>query len=339
MAAKSTTRNVDKELVKARAREQVANRKLDRLKERYDKLKTETDRQHAEAGDREALDLRLRETLDQNEELTLRCKSLADEAAMWKSQLFDQLDRLDSKHEACVALQSELAEAQWQMVELVNQERLRCETERARSDAQVDGLEKSLVAARARVDGLKNLGTCLTAKLERATAQCKVLQREHARLSELAESRAQQLEGKEAELESMRAQLFEARGQIVSQRLSSQSWDLLKQGLNAPAEFVSAEFELALAEAQTESPELPEADIVRPAEPLPLGSEAAHVIPESAPLRKPEGRRQVKLAPLPPSSSVSLPTPFQLLSRASKTVGGWFKLGTDKAPEQRSESR
>ncbi len=334
MAAKSTPRNVDKELVQAKAREQVASRKLARLKERYDKLKTVTDSQYdALVGEREGLNLRLQEALAENEELTQRCKGLGDEAAMWKSQLFEQLDRLDTKHEAFVALQSELAEAQWQMVELVNQERRQCETERALSESRVDELEKSLIAARARVDGLKNLGTCLTAKLDRATAQRKVLQREHARLTELAESRAQQLESKEEELENLRAQLFEARGQILSQRLGSDSWDLLKEGLNAPAEFVSAEFDLALAEAALEFDELALAEVPTEsaAEPLPVGWEAAHVITEATVLRKPEGRRQIKLAPLPQASNpVRLTAPFQLFSRASKAVGGWFKLGGEK---------
>lgn len=337
MAAKSTTRNVDKELQQAKAREQIANRKLDRLKERYDKLKTVTDSQHETLADeRESADLRLREALSENEDLALRCKALQDEAAMWKSQLFDQLDRLDGKHEEYVALQAELAESQWQMVEEVNQERMRCETERARSEAQLDGLQKSLVAARARVDGLKNLGTCLTAKLDRANAQCTVLQREHARLSELAESRHALLEGKDEEIESLRAQLFEARGQLLTQRLSSDTWDRLKEGLNAPSEFVSAEFDLALA-GETEAAVASgfeqsfDETAVESVEPAPAGWEAAHVVTETLPLRKPEGRRQVKLAPLPQSApTAALAVPFQLFSRASKTVGGWFKLGSDK---------
>jgi chromosome segregation ATPase len=294
---------LDKELIKAKAREQVASRKLDRLKDRYEKLKVITDTQfESHSGERQLLELRLSESLALNEWLESRCKNLQDEAAMWKAQLFEQLDRLDQKHLDLQTLQTELAEAQWQMVELVNEERTRCETERAKSEIQVDLLQKELVAARARVDGLKNLGVCLTARLERATAQRKVLQREHARLAEQAEARAQLLEAKDDEIEELRVQLFEARRQILSHRLESDSWDALKQGL-------------------------PQLETPAPA----VEWDVAHLVAETAQQapRKSEGRRQLKLAPMPePAPLNPLLVPRQLLARASKTLGGWFKLGS-----------
>jgi chromosome segregation ATPase len=305
MAAKTTQKApLDQELVKAKAREQVASRKLDRLKDRYEKLKVITDTHfETHSGEREKLEQRLQQSQAQIQELSARCQSLQDEAAMWKSQLFDQLDRSDAKHQEFLTLQTELAEAQWQMVELINEERTRCETERAKSEVQVDLLGKELIAARARVDGLKNLGTCLTAKLERATAQRKVLQREHARLAEQAEARAQLLESKDDEIEELRVQLFEARRQILTQRLDSQSWEVLKEGL-----------------ASEPAPQ-----------PAVQKWEVAHLVAESplqAP-RKPEGRRQLKLAPIPSAqSSGVLKTPRQLFQRATKTMGGWFKLGS-----------
>lgn len=304
MAKTSAKTPIDKELVKAKAREQVASRKLDRLKDRYDRLKVITDTQfETHSQELDSLKAQLAESRAHNEELSARLKMLGDEAAMWKSQLFDQLDRWDLQRQEYLNLQTELAEAQWQMVELVNEERARCELERARCEAQLDVLQKELVASRSRVDGLKNLGTCLTAKLERATAQRKVLQREHARLSDLAEERAHLLEIKDGEMETLRVQLFEARRQILSHRLESDSWDSLKDGLATP---------------KTETP---------PAE-TQQWDVAAHLIPESplpAPIRA-VGHRQLKLASMPAQSSSISNGPLRLFQRATKTVGGWFRI-------------
>ena len=309
--AKTTTQKtqIDKELVKAKAREQVASRKLDRLKDRYDRLKVITDTQfESHAGELEELKSQLADSLARNEELAGRLKAIGDEAAMWKSQLFDQLDRWDTQRQEYLSLQTELAEAQWQMVELLNEERTRCELDRARSEAQVDQLRKELTASRARVDGLKNLGTCLTAKLERATAQRTVLQREHARLVELADERARQVESKDEEAEGLRIQLFEARRQILSYRLQSESWEALKEGLD------------------NDGPDQAPANLFE-------WDVAAHLIAESpmaVPVRA-VGHRQLKLAPLPTeSSSPQSAGPLRLLQRATKTVGGWFRISPKK---------
>lgn len=304
MAKTSPKSPIDKELVKAKAREQVASRKLDRLKDRYDRLKVITDTQfESHSHELEQLKGQLAESRAHNEEMASRLKMIGDEAAMWKSQLFDQLDRWDAQRQEYLGLQTELAEAQWQMVELINEERTRCELERARCEAQLDLLQKELVASRARVDGLKNLGTCLTAKLERVTAQRKVLQREHARLADLAEERAHQLDSKDEEILDLRNRLFEARRQILSHRLESDSWEALKEGL------ASRELEAPSAEPQ-------EWDM------------AAHIIPES-PLPVPVrdiGHRQVKLASMPAQSSPVSDGPLRLFQRATKTVGGWFRI-------------
>lgn len=297
------------ELIKVKAREQVASRKLFRLKERYDKLKSITDTLfESQSQERVAIECRLKDSLALNEELAVRCQSLQDEAAMWKAQLFEQLDRLDNKHEEFLALQTELHQAQWQMVELLNEERHLCETERARSEARVDSLQKELTAARARVDGLKNLGACLAAKLERATDQRKVLQREHARLTELCESKEQRLLEKELQIEELRAQLFDARGQLLSQQLASSDWSSLKVGL-APAPQVAP---VPSAE------ETPVAAMV-------VELETTVELPPSG-QRFPSGeRRPVRLAGTPATSREKV-SPLALWSRATKTVGSWLKL-------------
>ena len=292
MAAKISTKpSADCELIKARAREQVASRKLDRLKDRYEKLKSITDTEfEKQTGEREALALR-------NEELEARCRGLQDEASMWRTQLFEQLDRLDSTKEEFYALQAELAQAQWELVELVDLERTRCETALALSQAEVHQLSKELVSARARVDGLKNLGSCLAAKLDRATAQRKVLQREHARLTELAEMRAGLLESRDEEIATLRAELFEARGQLLSHQLDSPRWETLREGLGEDS-----------AEETVED--------------LPLVLEPT--FPEAA--SKPVGQRRLKLAFLPAEESRVEPLPKRLWMRAGKTFEGWFKL-------------
>lgn len=301
MAVKATTKGtLDTDLVKAKAREQVAARKLERLKERYDKLKAITDTQlEKHAGEREKSDGRLQDALQENAELVARCKGLQDEAAMWKAQLFEQLDRLDAKQLDFQTVQTELAETQWQLVELMEAERHRAETALAQSIGEIDRLQKELVGSKARVDGLKNLGTCLAAKLDRATAQRKVLQRDHARLSEVAEMRANLLDIKDDEIEALKADLFAARGQLLSHKLDSQSWDTLKS---------------ALGEEPTDQPEA-----------LTSAWDAAHVIaPDFALPRRAEGRRQLKLAAMPEQSSPITELPKKLF----KTVGSWFKLNS-----------
>jgi hypothetical protein len=306
MAIKQSSRtSAEKELIKANAREQVANRKLDRLKERFEKLKVVSEAQlDKHAAEREKHDRRMQASLAENAELQSRCKSLQDEAAMWKAQLFEQLDRLDAKQAEFLEMQGELAQAQWQFVELVDQERAEAQIAQAQSQAQVVSLQKELVSMQSRVEGLKTMGSCLNAKLERATAQRRVLQREHARLSELAEMRASLLEIKDDEVERLKADLFEARRQILSHRLDSQSWDSLKAGLGDDQDGLPAQ-----------------------------AWDVAHVIADTvvAPLpvapRKGEGRRQLKLAALPAASSPEATvSPKGLLQRASKTLGGWFKL-------------
>lgn len=304
---------VDKELIKAKAREQVASRKLDRLKERYDKLKVLTETQlQKQSGEREKLEQSLHESLALNEELSLRCKSLQDEASMWKAQLFEQLDRLDHKHDEFLSLQTELSQAQWQMVELVNHERTLCETERAKSEAQVDSLQKELTAARARVDGLKNMGTCLAAKLDRATAQRDVLQREHARLVEQGETQELLLESKDEEITELRNQLFEARGQLLTQRLASDNWSSLKEGLDH----------------QTPAPE-PFLEPEEPQHPVAVSQESndiAHTISETLLAANSQGRRQLRLASSSRLQPVVLASPFKWFSHAKNTVSGWLKV-------------
>jgi hypothetical protein len=292
----------DKETIKAKAREQVANRKLDRLKDRYEKLKAITDSQlETQTHQHQRLESELREARAQNEELAAQLKFVKDEAAMWKSQLFDQLDRAERKHQDFVNLQTELAEAQWQMVELLNEERARCETERAKAEVEAEQARRELVAARARVDGLKNLGACLAAKLERATAQRNVLQREHARLVEATEERIAQLEARDLEIEELRIQLFDARRLLLSRHLETQSWETLKQGLARPDE-----------------PEPTES-----AEPEAAGRVADIVLSP----QKAIGHRRLKLAALPEQSSQIPPAPHLLLRRAGKALGDWLKLG------------
>lgn len=310
--------SLDKELKKANAREQVANRKLERLKERYDKLKLATDSQLAKYAEeqRKSRDF-YAETLARNIELEASCKNLSDEAAMWKAQLFEQLDRLDEKKADLVAqqqdfyaLQSELAEAQWQLVELVDLERNRAETELAKSHAQIDSLKKELVSANARIEGLRNLGTYLTAKLERATAQRKVLQREHARLCELAEDRKALLINSSDELRSLENELFEARGKLLSHHLDTSSWEGLRESLGQQG---SHPFDEAC-----------KADKARKAiEPVLVAAIEPPAITAML-IEKPPKRKPLRLAPSQAQSDITKPP--SLLRRAGKAIGSWLKL-------------
>lgn len=301
--------SLEKELMKAKTREQVSQRKLDRLKERFEKLQAEFEAcsvKHALEKDKWEAKLAKRE--QQKKKLAARCKTLRDEAAMWKTQLFEQMDRLEEQQADSLAVRTELAEAQWQLVELVEAERSQREIELAKSQAETYELRKELTAARAQAEGLRNVGACLTAKLEKAIAQRKVLQREHIRLSELVEERSRELEFFEAEIDSLKTALFQARGQILTHRLDSESWPALKAGLE------DGDHE--------EVPEVESHDEWDLQEP-PLSSLEAVL-----PLTNSRERRALKLAPVPShASAVNSSGARELLHRASKTVGGWFKIG------------
>lgn len=296
---------LEKELIKAKAREQVSQRKLDRLKERFEKLQAEgeaqSDRWNAE---RERWENKLQKLDHQKKKLAVRCKTLQDEAGMWKSQLFEQMDRLEEQRADFTSVRAELTEAQWQLVELVEAERTQREIELAKAQAETFELRRELTAARAQADGLRNVGSCLTAKLEKAVAQRKVLQREHIRLSELVEERTSLLEQRDQEIEALKMALFEARGQILTHRLESETWPVLAAGLHheAPAEESQEDWEF---------------------EETPLSA-----LGSSLELHPSRERRPLKLAAFPSaSSSVTAVGARQLLHRAGKTVGGWFKLG------------
>lgn len=326
---------IDKELTKAKTREQVAYRKLDRLKERYDKLKLITDSElmrHAE--EQAAIHKHHEDTLIENEELKARCQSLADEAAMWKAQLFDQLDRLDDKQAELTtqqqdfyALQSELAEAQWQLVELVDLERSRAEADLARAQVAIDDLSKELVAEKARVDGLKNLGTCLAAKLERATAQRKVLQREHARLFTLAEQRTELLKAKDDELAEIQNELFEARRQLLSYRIETSSWDGLKESLAQPAASYTQAEATSFESVDPIIDEQPQAGTVANTIAFSCETIEPHPLLVGQSLIKSEHkRRPLKLRAMNDKAGQDNASPQNLFSRASQVISSWLKL-------------
>ena len=300
----NTKAPLEQELIKARAREQVGQRKLDRLKDRFEKLQHELENLAGKfSAEREKWELRLQKKELQKKKFAVRCKTLQEEAAMWKSQLFEQMDRAEEQQADFLAVRTELAEAQWQLVEAVEGERNQRELELAKSQAETCQLRKALTESRAQADGLRNMGACLTAKLEKAISQRKVLQREHIRLTELAEERAILLDQRETELEALKTQLFEARGQLLTHQLESESWPALKAGLEQPVfEEIAEEWNL---------------------------EEASSLSQGELELSHSNERRPLKLAALPdvPSTASSV-GPRQLLHRASKTLGGWFRIGT-----------
>ena len=114
------------------------------------------------------------------------------------------------------------------------------------------------------------------------------------------------LDQRDAEVEALKAQLFEARGHLLTHQLESESWPVLKAGLEKPVtlEELAEEWDLEEAAAL-------------------VGSEEELLVSRSA------ERRSVKLAALPSESSTATAVgPRQLFHRASKTLGGWFKIGS-----------
>lgn len=233
---------LDQELLKAKTREEVARRKLERLKERYRQLQELTSQPEPESHPAEQ---RLAEVLQEHLALQERHQRLQDEAAMWKSQLFEQLDRLEIREMEFQALRGELAETQWQLVELLNEERTRSETERAHLEMQLDALQRELTASRARVDGLKNLGACLAAKLERAASERQTSQLAQLEQTQQLAASLAQLEQKDQEIQELRSELFETRRRLLSHQLDQADWVELKRGLEIPVAVAPSSFDSA----------------------------------------------------------------------------------------------
>ncbi len=285
---------LEQKVTKASAREQVANRKIERLKSRFDRLQAAFDAQKLQS---ESLvdDLQAISAQKESEasDLENRCRTLRDEAAMWKAQLFEKLDCLEagasqqqSLEQEFVHLQRAYSQVAEQLAEINPEDwerRLQASLQRAET------AEKDLVCARAQTEGLKAMGTCLAAKLEKETAQRKFLKAENGDLQSQSLELTKLLNARNEELAKVKRDLFESRGDLLRLRLESESWEVLQSGLTK-------------SEAHTER---------KSAAPEPLE-------PTHAP---------ALTIDFPVPAYASAPTK-SLLQRAGKTLGGWLNLSS-----------
>lgn len=284
---------LEQKLTKADAREQVANRKLERLKSRFDRLQAAFDAQKLQTeslvDDLQAVSVQKESAAS---ELESRCRALRDEAAMWKAQLFEKLDSLEAGNSHQQTLEQELSQlrrAYGQVAEQLAEidpgdweRRLQASQNRAETS------EKELAGARAQIEGLKSMGTCLAAKLEKETAQRKFLKSENGDLQSQSLELTKLLNARNEDLARVKRDLFESRGELLRLRLESETWDVLQSGLTK-------------SEAHTERKSAPPEPVVPPT-----------------------------VAPTP---TIDFPVPAYasapskgLLQRAGKTLGGWLKL-------------
>lgn len=256
-------RSTDSMLKQAQNREKIAQCKIERLKERFERtqdeilsLQTERDefRDHCE---------RLLERLASSEAEKAR---LEQESAMWRTQLFERMEMLDKAKEKVAQKEREIESLRTQaeqaretnqtshqelkrrdrerkQFELKIEEletahtRSRCETEEmleALTDAKcaIDSLQRSNDYYQREIVGLKSIGASLTEKLTKMTQQRdRYKQRLNSRGDELRmeqDHSAHLLE----EVERLKDELYEVRGKLMTYQIEDDVRDLRQAGLD-----------------------------------------------------------------------------------------------------------
>lgn len=194
-------RNLRVELKKSENRERVAQCKLDRLKERFDKLYNEVASSHKALdqtnAERENLRLRLDQVLADRDRAT-------QEALMWRTQLFERMELLEATKqrmrelERAVVEERELAEQAALIHQSSHRELKKRDRERLDFELRIEDLQRAEREARDQagdllealsdaetaisefqragdrqereIDGLKSLGASLSEKLRHTSA-------------------------------------------------------------------------------------------------------------------------------------------------------------------------
>ena len=247
-----TDRKLRSELRKAENRERIAQCKLERLKERFDKLYEEI----SECQDELAVTKGECSALKKQVEIAQRERERASqEALMWRTQLFERMELLEDANQQLHAAEHEL-ELAWERAGHANQshqashaelrkrdkERLTFELKieelqkaqretrdqandllEALTDAEsaISSLQRSNDKYQRQVDGLKSLGASLTEKLTQLTEQRDKYRETASTVTDVLRLEREQNEHQQSEIERLKNELYEVKGQLIAYKLEA----------------------------------------------------------------------------------------------------------------------
>ena len=260
---KKPTQSLRSKLRKEENRTRIAECKLDRLKSRFDKIYDDLEESRNELGQQQ----RRYEALEQELETARNERDRArQESLMWRTQLFERMEKLEARNQEIEALQEQLegvkgladhARATHHATHLELQrrdhERLEYlkqieELQQTRLDSQeqqqdlldaltgaesaIEALQRSNDLYQREVDGLKAIGASLTEKLTDLTqARDDFKEKYTSSQDELLLVKAHN-EHLTRELERLRDELYETKGKLLTARLESDVKSLRKTAQN-----------------------------------------------------------------------------------------------------------
>ena len=233
-------------------RARIAECKLDRLKSRFDKVYDDLEESRSDLGEQQ----RRYEALEQQLETVCNERDRArQESLMWRTQLFERMEKLEARNQELEALQVQLEEVKGLAdharathhathLELQRRDRERLEylqqiedLQQTRLDSQeqhqdlldaltgaesaIEALQRSNDLYQREVDGLKSIGASLTEKLTDLTeARDDFKEKYTSSQDELLLVKAHN-DHLTRELERLRDELYETKGKLLTARLES----------------------------------------------------------------------------------------------------------------------
>lgn len=257
----SQNTDLETQLRKSQNRETIAQRKLENLKSRFERLNEEHSELHSELKASRAESLRIREQL-----IAARVEKehLAQESAMWRSQLFERMEMQDKTKAELESVRRELKDTQERLARAVethqtNHEELkRRDREKQNYRAQLDSLkaahqeskeqEEELLTAlfdaeqairslqrsndfhQREIAGLRTIGAGLTENLGRVAQQCDYFKERWE--STQAELHTEKVESEQllAEIEQLKNELFDAHSRLTTFQLEAEMRELRRVG-------------------------------------------------------------------------------------------------------------
>lgn len=257
----ASDRSLRSELRKAENRERIAQCKLDRLKERFDRLYDEvsTSQKALESVRGECDELREQLAGVQSER-----DRASQEALMWRTQLFERMDLLEDAKRKLKAAEHEL-EVAWERAgqatiihQSSHEELKKRDRERLVFELKIDELQKSQKETRDQandllealteaesaiaslqrnnavyereIDGLKSLGASLTEQLTKANQHVDKLKERNSSLYDELRLEKAHSEHLQSELELLKDKYYETKSQLVTMQMEADVRQMRKAG-------------------------------------------------------------------------------------------------------------
>ena len=264
-------KELQQELKRAENRERIAQCKLEHLKVRFDKLYNEL----AVCQDR--LDAQQADNRELNEKLVVtqsECSRAVEEALMWRTQLFERMELLETTQRELQDREQELEMARKQVDQAalhhrINHEELqKRDRERVAFEIKISEIQKTEHQARQQVDdvlaaltdaeaaiaslqrssdlyqreadSLKSIGASLAEKLNRASEQNRLFSEKLTAVEDELASERERSGQLTDEVDRLKSELFEAKRQIVTLELQNNAQELQKTG-DSKAAFTNKE--------------------------------------------------------------------------------------------------